>query len=105
MLDQLFGQAVEEVLNRVVPPELLPPGTHFAPQPPPARVPQPPSSPPSSYSILGVSPGDPQDLIEAVWRAKAKYYHPDVPTGNVDKFQQLKQAYDAIRQERGHVHG
>ena len=54
------------------------------------------------YSILGVARGDPLTMIRAVYRAKAKYLHPDnVATGDQVAFIRLKAAYDRIIQERG----
>jgi len=51
----------------------------------------------SPYLILGVMKDDPPDLIDAVYRIKAKYYHPDnKKTGNREKFLKLKDAYDKI---------
>jgi DnaJ-class molecular chaperone len=50
------------------------------------------------YSILGVSPGDPPEMIEAVYRAKVKFLHPDQPTGNADAFIRLQQAYHQIKE-------
>src|SRR3990167_9124050 len=89
MLDQLVAQFAEVLVHRFIPPELLPPDQQFTPPPPPSRVPRPPSSPPPPYAVLGVSPGDPMEMVEAVWRAKAKFYHPDAPGGNAVRFQQL----------------
>lgn len=50
------------------------------------------------YRILGVEPGDSEELVKAVFRAKAKVFHPD--TGkkpDPEKFARLKAAYDAIQ--------
>ncbi len=50
------------------------------------------------YRILGVEPGDPPEMVTAVFRAKVKILHPDKQTGNAEKFKRLKAAYDAIRE-------
>ena len=54
-----------------------------------------------AYFALGVTPGDPVELIEDVYKKKAKYYHPDHQGGDKEKFVALQQAYDAICQARG----
>lgn len=48
------------------------------------------------YLIVGVEPGDPPELVTAVFRAKAKILHPD-KGGDKEQFKRLKAAYDAIR--------
>ena len=51
----------------------------------------------SPYLILGVRKDDPPELIEAVYKLKAKTYHPDnKKTGNNEKFIDIKEAYDKI---------
>ena len=51
----------------------------------------------SPYLILGVTKDDPHELIDAVYKLKAKYYHPDnKQTGNSEKFMKIKNAYDKI---------
>ena len=51
------------------------------------------------FVVLGVSPGDPLDLINAVHRLKARYYHPDnKETGNVVVFKRLQVAYTQVQQ-------
>lgn len=52
------------------------------------------------YRIVGVEPGDPPELMEKVWRAKALFYHPDNPkTGNRDAYERVKAAYDRLKGE------
>jgi len=49
------------------------------------------------YVILGVNRDDPPELIDAVYRVKAKFYHPDAETGNKEKFIRLQKAYEEIK--------
>lgn len=52
------------------------------------------------YAIVGVFPGDPPEMVEAVYRAKAKYLHPDnkaSPAADAERFRRLKDAYDKIK--------
>lgn len=55
------------------------------------------------YRILGVEPGDPPELVTAVFRAKAKVLHPDKKAGDAEKFKRLDAAYKAVKAqaERG----
>ena len=54
------------------------------------------------HYVLGVSPKDPMELIEAVHKVKAKFYHPDnKETGNADRFIKIQDAYTQIRNMRG----
>lgn len=94
-IDQLVAGFAEQMISQLVPPEMLQP-VEMAPPPPPPAPPKPPS-PQTAYQIVGVSQGDSPELIDAVYRAKAKYLHPDSPTGNTDEFIKLKTAYDSIR--------
>ncbi|MDP9315381.1 MAG: J domain-containing protein, partial [Chloroflexota bacterium] len=55
----------------------------------------------SPYNVLGVQPDAPMEVVEAVYRAKAKTVHPDVPGGSAEVMQQLNEAIAAIRRERG----
>lgn len=57
---------------------------------------------PDPYLVMGVSPGDPPEMIEAVYRIKAKFLHPDRPTGNAEAFIQLQQAYQQIKEHWSH---
>ena len=53
-----------------------------------------------AYFILGATPGDPMELIKAVYQKKVNFYHPD-HGGDKDKFIQLQQAYESICEARG----
>lgn len=48
------------------------------------------------YVILGVSRDDPPELIDAVYKLKVKFYHPD-KGGDSEKFLRLRNAYDEIK--------
>lgn len=53
------------------------------------------------WRIVGVYPTDPLPLIESVYKAKAKYYHPDAQGGgNEPAFLKLTEAYATIKEER-----
>jgi hypothetical protein len=53
------------------------------------------------HRILGVEPGDPWELVERVYRAKALVLHPDRQgTGNPEAFKRLKAAYEVLRDQR-----
>lgn len=52
------------------------------------------------YHILGVSRDDPKDLVEGVYRVKAKFYHPD-KGGENEKFARLNNAWQRIKAEKG----
>jgi ElaB/YqjD/DUF883 family membrane-anchored ribosome-binding protein len=52
------------------------------------------------YVILGVSRDDSMDVVKAVWRTKAKFFHPDAG-GSKDRMQKLQAAYEAILREKG----
>ena len=52
-----------------------------------------------AYDVLGVSPDDPIDLVNSVFRKKSMFYHPD-KGGSDEKFKKLKAAYDKIRESR-----
>ncbi|HLC29211.1 MAG TPA: hypothetical protein VJM51_00325 [Dehalococcoidia bacterium] len=55
--------------------------------------------PEDPFVILGVSPTDPLDLVTAVYRLKAKYFHPDnKETGDAAAFKRLRLAHDAVVQ-------
>jgi len=51
------------------------------------------------YIVLGVRKDDPPELIDAVYRVKAKFYHPD-RGGDKEKFLKIKEAYEKIKSER-----
>ena len=54
------------------------------------------------YAVLGVTPADPPEMIDAVFRAKARILHPD-KGGNAAAFSRLKLAYDLIRKGAKHA--
>lgn len=55
----------------------------------------------SAYEVLGVSLDDPLDLVWDVYRAKAKYLHPDnLATGDEQAFKELKAAWDHVQRVR-----
>jgi hypothetical protein len=49
-----------------------------------------------AYDIVGASPDDPFEMIEAVYKKKALYYHPD-KGGNPERFKRLTEAYELIK--------
>jgi len=49
------------------------------------------------HETLFLRQGAPQMVVDAVWKALAKYYHPDVSTGNNELFLKYKKAYDMIK--------
>ena len=50
------------------------------------------------YIIVGVRKDDPPELVDAVYRVKAKFYHPDnKETGDKEKFIRLNEAYKKIK--------
>ena len=53
-----------------------------------------------AYDVLGVSPDDPVDLVESVFRKKSMFYHPD-KGGDAEKFKRLNAAYELIMKSRG----
>ena len=55
----------------------------------------------SPYRVLGVAPGDPMALVNSVHRVKAAFWHPDKDTGNVQRFREVQEAYEAIKKLRG----
>lgn len=55
----------------------------------------------SPYAILEVRPDASDLVVKAVYRAKARIYHPDnKDTGNADEFRRITQAFEAIQAER-----
>lgn len=48
------------------------------------------------YIIVGVRKDDPPELIDAVYKVKVKFYHPD-KGGDGEKFIKLKKAYEEIK--------
>ena len=50
------------------------------------------------YQVLGITRTDPPAMAQAVFKAKSKLLHPDVPgTGNAEAFRRLQAAYDRIK--------
>ncbi len=45
---------------------------------------------------LGLSMSACEADIRVAWRAKARFYHPDSPYGNVTAFLKCKQAYETL---------
>jgi len=50
-----------------------------------------------AYNILGVTKAADQDEIKKAYRKLAARYHPDKPDGNADKFKEIQNAYDQIK--------
>ena len=49
------------------------------------------------YHIVGVEPGDPQELIHQVYRVKAAFWHPDnKASGDPEMFKRLQSAYERL---------
>ncbi|MEM6851734.1 MAG: DnaJ C-terminal domain-containing protein [Pseudomonadota bacterium] len=48
------------------------------------------------YSVLQVEPGADFEAVKTAYRALAKDAHPDAPGGDVDRFLELRQAYDVL---------
>lgn len=49
-----------------------------------------------AYEILEIKIGSSKDEIKSAYRKLSKKYHPDMPTGNKDKFIKLQSAYDEL---------
>jgi curved DNA-binding protein CbpA len=49
------------------------------------------------YNILGVNPNDDEKTIKDAYRKLLKKYHPDTPTGDKEKFQQVQEAFENIK--------
>jgi curved DNA-binding protein CbpA len=49
--------------------------------------------------ILGLSSDASETEINKAYRKLARQYHPDMPTGDVDMFQKVKKAHDALTDE------
>lgn len=80
-LDQRVADLLAHLLGVAVPPESGPAAQAWDP-----------------YRVLGVEPDDPPELVEAVYRAKAKFRHPDNRHyGSALIFQQLQQAYQEVK--------
>jgi len=65
----------------------------------------------ASYAVLGVSPQDSNDDIKQAYRRLVREYHPDTIASKGlpeeftkfanEKFREIQEAYEAVRQERG----
>lgn len=51
------------------------------------------------YKILGVPRSASQKDIKAAYRKLSKQYHPDLPSGNEDKFKEANEAYEVLGNE------
>ena len=49
-----------------------------------------------SFDMLGVKKNASRDEIDEAFRKKGMELHPDMPTGDVDKFQEARDAYEDI---------
>ena len=49
------------------------------------------------YSILGVDKGIPQDDLKKTYKELSKKYHPDKKGGNEEKFKEISEAYDTLK--------
>lgn len=50
----------------------------------------------SHYTTLGISPSADEREIKRAYRAAAMVHHPDKPTGDTDKFQEVSTAYETL---------
>lgn len=48
------------------------------------------------YDVLGLSEGATKDEIKSAYRQLAKKYHPDIPTGDAEKFRDINEAYQVL---------
>jgi DnaJ like chaperone protein len=65
----------------------------------------------AAYAVLGVSPQDSNDAIKQAYRRLVREYHPDTIASKGlpeeftkfanEKFREIQEAYEAVRQERG----
>lgn len=49
------------------------------------------------WTVLGITPNTPRDIIDAAYRAAAKRRHPDVPGGSHEAMAELNAAYEYIK--------
>jgi DnaJ-class molecular chaperone len=52
------------------------------------------------YEVFGITPSASPDLIRKTYRKLSLLYHPDKPTGDTNKFQELNAAYDKLMQPK-----
>lgn len=65
----------------------------------------------AAYAVLGVSPQDSNDTVKQAYRKLVREYHPDTIASKGlpeeftkfanEKFREIQEAYEAVRQERG----
>jgi len=48
------------------------------------------------YALLGITPSATSSEIKEAFRKQSMKYHPDRPTGNKDKFNKIKEAYNIL---------
>ncbi len=61
------------------------------------ELPPPPPEPEfDPYKVLGVGLGSSNDEIKAAYRVLAKKYHPDMPSADRKKFDEVQKAYDQL---------
>lgn len=48
------------------------------------------------YKVLGVSDNTPLDMCKKAYRKLCAMYHPDSPTGDRDKFDEITKAWELI---------
>ena len=53
-----------------------------------------------AYRVLGAQPEDSDELIESIYKTKAKHLHPDISHDSGNRFKMLKKAYDMILASR-----
>lgn len=92
--EMLWAQQEAQAKAQSVPPPRpgKRPRTGYNPPPPtPIRA-------PAYYSVLGVAPDAPQEVVQAAYRALSRIYHPDVPkTGNAEKMKKINRAYEVLK--------
>ena len=52
------------------------------------------------FSILGVPDGSDIGICRKAYRKLSKMYHPDEPTGDREKFDEVAKAYNAIEKKQ-----
>lgn len=53
------------------------------------------------YDVLGVNPLSSMDEIKRKYRELCKRYHPDLVSGDADKFEEVSKAYDYLKKYHG----
>lgn len=54
---------------------------------------------PEAFKILGIAPTNDVAEIDQAWRVLRSKLHPDKPSGDKDKFDQARKAYDLVWSE------